>query len=110
MGVTVIAKSIISNERECFVCHDTRVLHKHHIYPGLGRREMSEHFGLWVYLCPRHHNYPGSPVAVHGGYVDGKAIDRRLKELGQKKFEETHTRAEWHRYFGRSYLEEDENE
>lgn len=98
------SESILSNERECFICHDTRQLHRHHIYPGIGRREMSEHFGLWVYLCPRHHNM--SDVGVHSN----KILDENLKKMGQRKFEETHTRAEWHRYFGRSYLEEDENE
>lgn len=102
-------KSIISNEHKCFVCGFPYV-HKHHIYPGLGRRELSEHFGLWVYLCPRHHNQYGSPVAVHGGLPDGKEIDHKLRVLGQQKFEETHTREEWHLYFGRSYLEEEDDE
>ena len=69
---------------------------------------MSEHFGLWVYLCPRHHNQYGSPVAVHGGFEAGKEIDHKLKVLGQQKFEEAHTRAEWHRYFGTSYLGDEE--
>jgi len=65
---------------------------------------MSEHFGLWVWLCPYHHN-----MSTQGVHSD-KSLDLKLKRWGQRKFEETHTRAEWHRYFGRSYLEEDENE
>jgi len=69
---------------------------------------MSEQFGLWVYLCPRHHNQAGSTVAVHSGMPDGKEIDHKLRVLGQRKFEETHTREEWHRYFGKSYLEDEE--
>ena len=97
-----MSKSIMSNERECFICKDTRVLHKHHIFGGIGRREMSEHFGCWVYLCPRHHNM--SDIGVHFN----KPLDLSLKRMCQAKFEETHTRAEWHRYFGRSYLEENE--
>lgn len=102
-----MSKSIISNEHHCFICGFPYV-HKHHIYPGIGRREMSEHFGLWVYLCPRHHNQAGSYVAVHSGMPDGKEIDHKLRVLGPQKFEETHTREEWHRYFGKSYLEVDE--
>lgn len=101
-----MSESIISNEKRCFICGFPYV-HKHHIYGG-ARRVMSEEFGLWVYLCPRHHNQYGSHVAVHGGFPDGKDIDRKLRILGQKKFEETHTRAEWHRYFGTSYLEDEE--
>lgn len=100
-----MSESIISNDKRCFICGFPYV-HKHHIYPGIGRREMSEHFGLWVYLCPRHHNQAGSYVAVHSGMPAGKEIDRKLRVLGQQKFEEDHTRAEWHRYFGKSYLED----
>ena len=93
-----MSKSIMSNKRECFVCGETRALHKHHIYGGLGRREMSEYFGCWVYLCPRHHNM--SDAGVHFN----KRLDLKLKEMCQWRFEETHTIDEWHRYFGKSYL------
>lgn len=104
MGVTVIAKSIVSNERQCFICHDTRTLHKHHIYGGIGRRELSEKFGCWVYLCPWHHNMSDSGVHFN------KVLDLKLKQWCQRKFEEEHSREEFRRYFGRSYLEEEENE
>lgn len=97
-----ISKSIVQRDKECWVCGSTGALHRHHIYPGLGRREMSEHFGLWVWLCPYHHN-----MSSHGVHSD-KSLDLKLKRRGQRKFEETHTRAEWHRYFGRSYLEEED--
>lgn len=99
----IISKSIVSNERECFVCHDTRTLHKHHIYGGIGRRSKSEELGCWVYLCPFHHN--ASDNGVHFNHE----LDLRLKQICQRLFEETHSRAEFRRYFGRSYLEE-ENE
>ena len=97
-----ISKSIVQRDKECWVCGSTGALHRHHIYPGIGRREMSEHFGLWVWLCPFHHNM--STQGVH----NDKTLDLKLKRWGQRKFEETHTRAEWHRYFGRSYLEEED--
>lgn len=97
-----MSNSIVQRNKECWVCGSTGVLHRHHIYPGLGRREMSEHFGLWVWLCPYHHN-----MSSHGVHSD-KSLDLKLKRWGQRKFEETHTRAEWHRYFGRSYLEEED--
>lgn len=93
----------MSNERECWVCHDTRALHKHHIYGGIGRRSKSEELGCWVYLCPFHHN------ASDNGVHFNKVLDLRLKQICQRRFEEEHSRAEFRRYFGRSYLEE-ENE
>jgi len=33
-----------------------------------------------------------------------KALDRRLQEICQQKFEETHTREEFRKIFGKSYL------
>lgn len=90
----------MSNERQCWVCHDTRTLHKHHIYYGIGRRDKSEEFGCWVYLCPFHHNMSDNGVHFN------KTLDLKLKQWCQRKFEEEHSREEFRQYFGRSYLEE----
>lgn len=98
-----MSKSIISNTKECLFCGSTRNLHKHHIYGG-ARRKMSEHFGCWCYLCGYHHN-----LSSHGVHTD-RVQDQKLKRFCQKKFEETHTRDEFRRYFGSSYLMEDEDE
>ena len=57
-----MSKSIISNEKRCFRCGTTIWLERHHIFGGAMRKK-SEHFGLWVYLCHRHHNEP--PNGVH---------------------------------------------
>ena len=94
-----MSKSLLSNDHECFVCHTTHNLERHHIYNGIGRRSNAEKYGCWVYLCHYHHQNPS--IGVHG---DGRTIDRKLKQYCQKKFEETHTRDEFRRYFGISYL------
>lgn len=86
------------------MCHYTEGLHKHHIYAGLGRRDKSEEFGCWVYLCARHHNMSGAGV-----HFD-KTLDLKLKQWCQKKFEEEHTRDEFRRYFGMSYLDDEKEE
>ena len=92
-------KSIISNERECFVCKKPFHLHRHHIWGG-GRRELSEKYGCWVYLCGRHHNF--SDFGVHYN----KSLDIKLKKLCQTKLEESGwSREKVAETFGRNYLD-----
>ena len=70
----------------------------HHIYQGTGRRKISEREGFIVPLTPAEHNM--SDNAVHFN----RKLDLYLKRLGQKKYEETHTREEFIKLIGRSYL------
>lgn len=91
-------ESIISKEKTCFVCGTPYNLHKHHIF-GASNRKHSENYGLWVYLCARHHNM--SDAGVHFN----KELDTELKELAQEKWEEIHgNRAEFRKIFGKSVL------
>ena len=90
-------KSIISNEKRCYVCGTTFDLARHHLYFGANRKK-SEKYGLWVYLCGRHHNMSGEGVHYN------IALNLELKRLGQKKFEELYSHEEFVRQFGKSYL------
>ena len=51
-----MAKSILQNDKECYLCRrfynlrTTRGLEEHHILFGRGRRELSERYGLKVWL------------------------------------------------------------
>ena len=91
--------SLISNERACFFCGSTLNLHKHHIYEGNGRRQVSEKYGCWVYLCARHHNM--SDESVHFN----RKLDLVLKEKCQEAWEARFgTRDEFIKKFRRSYL------
>jgi hypothetical protein len=91
-------KSIISNEKECFICRTTYGLHQHHIFFGYGNRQISDEQGCWVYLCARHHNM--SNLGVHFD----KELDIRLKQECQKEFEKNESREQFRRIFGKSYL------
>lgn len=97
-------KSIIQKEKECFICRENygvqtiTGLHEHHIFEGTGRRKQSEKYGLKVYLCSKHHNMSNNSVHFN------KALDLELKQLAQRKFEETHTREEFREHFIKSYL------
>ena len=94
-------KSIMQDEKKCYVTGmpgDVRVLHKHHIYGGRGNRQVSEDNGFWVWLLPEYHNMSNEGVHFN------KEFDLALKQACQRKYEETHTRAEFMLKVGRSYL------
>lgn len=90
--------SILQTRRECYLTGDTTGLHKHHIYFGNPNRRISEEQGFWVYL--RHDWHNGANYSVH----QNRAIDLELKRLCQEKYELTHSREDFRRLIGKSYL------
>lgn len=90
-------KSVINNEKKCFVCGSPFNIHVHHVYAG-GRRKASEKYGAWVYLCAYHHNM--SDEGVHFN----RELDLKIKAIAQAELEKTMSRDEFRRHFGRSYL------
>jgi len=91
--------SIIQTEKECFVCKTTQGLHSHHCMFGVGHRELSEKYGLKVWLCGKHHNL--SDEGVHFN----KDFDMYLKRLAQSKFNEVYTNLDFVKIFNKNYLE-----
>lgn len=91
--------SIISNEQECFRCGTTLNLHRHHIFFGRGRRDISEKYGCWVWLCANHHNMSSS--GIHFDHDFDTAMKKRCQMLWEKKYG---NRDDFIRTFGRSYL------
>lgn len=92
----------------CHFCgRYVEIPHKHHIF-GAANRKFSEKYGLWVYLCPEHHN-----MSKHSVHRD-KEIMEEYHIKGQKAFEkwfretkmasEDEARKEFMRIFGRNYL------
>jgi hypothetical protein len=96
-----MSKSILQDEKVCYITGQTNNLHKHHIYFGNPGRRISEENGFWVYLCGRLHNQ--SEDGVHG--KNGHELDLMLKRHCQMKFEETHSRAEFMALIGKNYLD-----
>ena len=95
-------KSVLQNEKKCFLSGSTSNLEEHHIFFGSAKRKLSEKYGLKVYLTKHFHtgDINGNKNAVHFN----KSLDLHLKKTAQEKFEETHTRQEFINTFGRSYL------
>ena len=92
-------KSIIQNEKYCYICGSTCNLHEHHIFFGTANRQLSEKYGLKVFLCVTHHT--GSRNAVHMN----RDADLYLKRIAQSEFESVHgTRDDFISIFGKSYL------
>lgn len=90
----------MSNAPECLVCGFTYNLHKHHIFEGNGRRQLSEKWGCWCYLCAKHHNMS------KGGVHFNNLLEKRLKQMCQRKWEEQNgSREEFIKIFGRNYLD-----
>lgn len=89
-------KSIIQEDKECYICGTNLGLHNHHIFPGRGFRKNSDKEGLTVYLCAVHHQY------VH---ADRKAM-LQLQKIGQRAFEKKKSREKFIELFGKSFMED----
>lgn len=93
-------KSILQTQKECFVTHATQGLHKHHIYPGYGTRQICEREGFYIWLKPELHNMSNNGIHFN------KVFDLRVKKLCQIEYEKTHTRQEFMALIGRNYLDD----
>ena len=104
---------MIQKEKECFFCRalaDEGIitgelphngLHRHHIIFGTGNRQLSEKYGLWVWLCPYHHNM-GGKESVHRN----DTLRRSMERIGQKAFEMHHgSREDFMKIFMKNYLQ-----
>ena len=95
-----MAKSILQSDKECYLCRKrynlrtTRGLEEHHILFGRGRRELSERYGLKVWLCHNHHNEP------HLGVHFDPAAQRELEQAAQFAFDELHGPGSFAEVFG----------
>jgi len=88
----------LGNPDECFICKSTYCLQTHHIMNGANKKS-SEKYGLLVKVCPNCHTL--APNSIHR---DSNLL-RKLKQIGQEHFEESDTREEFMRIFGRNYLD-----
>lgn len=101
-------KTIMDTQKgTCYVCGRSCTTQEHHIFYGTANRNLSEKYGLKVYLCLNHHT--ATREAVHNG---NRKLDIWLRQKGQKMFERRHgTREEFVEAFGKNWLspqEEDE--
>ena len=84
-------------ERQCYFCLSPYVEY-HHIYFGTKHRKISDKHHFTVWLCHLHHT--GSSCSAHRS----RSMDLILKQECQKKYEESHSRDDFIKLIGRSYL------
>lgn len=94
-------KSILQDEKKCYITGSTIGLHEHHIFGG-PNRSLSEKYGLKVWLSWDYHIADSPNRTPH----NDPEIDLWLKRIAQRKFEETHSRQEFMLRFGRNYLDD----
>lgn len=94
-----MSKSLMNNEKVCFLCGTTLNLHKHHIFGGANRSK-SEKEGCWCYLCAFHHN-----MSDRGVHMNREA-DLMLKRICQKSWMIANNKTEddFIKEFGKNYL------
>lgn len=90
--------SVLTDDVEhCIVCGQDRTA-MHHVFEGNSNRKLSEEDKYKIPLCYRHHN--GSNNAIHFN----KKLDMEWKRIAQQHYEETHSREDFIKRYGRSYL------
>lgn len=100
--------SVLQEDRTyCFLCgrrnqNGMDALEEHHVFEGNGRRAKSEEYGLKVYLC----GWTCHRLGENSAHKN-REVSLNLKRMAQKKFEEIHSREEFWKEFGKSYLDED---
>lgn len=92
------SKSILTDDLEkCYICESHSWLEQHHIFGGANRKKSTK-YKLTVPLCHGCHNEP--PGGVH----HNRKNNDKLKELGQKAFEQHYPNLNFLQLFGRNYL------
>ena len=90
-------RSILQDEKRCWVCGRVSGLELHHILGGTANRKLSDKYGLTVWLCHEHH------TGKHGAQYD-PVLNRQLKQDAQFAFEQRFGRALWMQVFKKNYL------
>ena len=79
-----MAKSILQDEKRCFLCGSYQWLEEHHVFSGYGIRPISEQYGLKVYLCHYCHNEP--PNGVHQNRENRLFLQRKAQKIAMKHY------------------------
>ena len=89
--------SILNNLDRCFFCGKPAEC-IHEVYFGTANRQISIKNGFCVGLCHKEHNL--SDKSVHRD----RKMDLILKKKYQEEYEKTHTREEFIKLIGKSFL------
>ena len=96
-----MTKSIINNNKVCYICGTIYNLHLHHIIFGQNRKKADQD-GLVVYLCREHHE---GTNGVHG--KNGHLLDIKLKQIAERHWlkHNNSTKEDFIKRYGKNYLD-----
>ena len=97
---TKVAPSIMQARKECYITGATKGLHRHEIFFGADKRQLSLEWGCWIYL--RHDWHTNTTYCVHLN----PELDKLLKREAQQRFEQMYGRERFMAVFQKNYLEE----
>lgn len=89
-----MSKSIMQEDKVCYISGSTVGLDRHHCFGGI-RRKAAEKYGCWVWL--RHDLH----MELHD---KNPALKQMLQRACQARFEEIYSHEEFMEVFGKSYL------
>lgn len=91
-------KSIMQNEKECYLTGAKTGLHEHHIFGG-SNRKLSEKYGLKIWLTYENH------IGENGIHFN-KEFSIAMKQEAQRRAMQYYnwTKEEFIKIFGRNYL------
>lgn len=92
-------KSIMQENKECFVCKTTLGLELHHCFFGSANRKLSDVDGCTVYLCRDHHT---GPYGVHCNRQLDLSIKRQCQTAWQEQYQKSVD--DFIARYGKSYL------
>lgn len=88
---------LVEDLEHCVICGKD-VINIHHVFHGVCNRHLADEDGYIIPLCHYHHN--GSTRAIHFN----RELDLYWKRIAQEDYENTHTREEFIKRYGKSYL------
>lgn len=91
------SKSIMQEEKCCYLCGRVTMLERHHVMSGTANRPLSERYGLWVWLC--HDCHTGTQGAQYNPVKNFE-----LRADGQAAFEKQYGHDAWMKVFRRNYI------
>ncbi len=95
-----MAKSIMQDEKKCYICGCHNWLEEHHIFNGNPNRKISEKHGLKVWLCHNCHNEP--PHGVHHNRENALKLKAEAQEAAMLYY--GWSKDEFRKIFGKNYL------
>lgn len=94
-----MAKSIITEERKCYICGSHQWIERHHVFFGANHKA-SDKYGLIVPLCHYCHNEPPNGVHFNKGNCRKLQAEIQTKAMDHYGWD----MEAWRSLFGRNFL------